>query len=223
MTSTGWLAHCDPALKAAVLRQAIWRTAEPGDAISYVGDEIGGIFGIVEGVAGISVPERPECSVIHLLQPGDWHGFHIVVTGKPRITSTFARSKCVYALIPQAGVQRMLKTNPEWWRDFAILCEGTLILALRCATDLMMPDSERRTAAVLLRLAGRWPGRVATTCETVLPITQDELAAIAALSRNTLSKIIGHFRDQGLIDVGYRKIVLHDVARLHAIANPESA
>lgn len=221
LMSNGWLGKANPEFQAAMLRQAIWRSAERGDPIAVVGDEIGGIFGMVEGVAGISVPERPECGIVHLLHPGDWHGQHPVITGTPRIHSTVARSACVYGLVPQAGLQRALKSRPEWWKDIAVLADSAARLATHTATDLMVPDSERRTASVLLRIAGHWPGRFSPVCEAELPISQDELSAMAAQSRNTLSRIVGKFREEGLIEVGYRKIVMLDIAGLKTIANPD--
>ena len=58
-------------------------------------------------------------------------------------------------------------------------------VGFRVAFDLMIGDSERRCAAVLLRLSGRSFADAEGPDEIDVPITQDDLAGAANLSRSS--------------------------------------
>jgi CRP-like cAMP-binding protein len=217
LAAQGWLSRAPEPFREAVLSHTIWRTAEPGDVIASAGDEIGGLIGLAEGVLSISSPARVAIPVVHLFHPGDWTGQVPIITGQPRRMTTEVRSAALYALVTQADMLRILARNPVWWRELALQSDDASDTALHAATELMMPDSSRRTAGALLRLGGCRPPRWPDPRGEAL-VSQDELATIAAVSRNTLSRILHQFEKDGLIEAGYRRIRLLDAARLRDIA-----
>jgi CRP-like cAMP-binding protein len=97
------------------------------------------------------------------------------------------------------------------------------------ASDLLIPDSERRLAAVLRRFGGLQgltnvgddPVAAGTTVH--VPVTQAELAAAANLSRNSAGTILKRFATRGIIDTGYRDILITDPARLIAVVKAGGA
>ena len=87
------------------------------------------------------------------------------------------------------------------------------MLSQLVASDMLIRDSRRRCLAALLRVADcRTGGTEPTTAE----LSQDELAAMANLSRQTTCPILREFADAGLVTDGSRNIVLHDMAALRA-------
>ena len=65
-------------------------------------------------------------------------------------------------------------------------------------------DSERRCAAVLLRLGGRRLAGPNDTKPVEVPITQDELAGAANLSRNSVGTMLHRLKARGLVEPGFR-------------------
>lgn len=218
----GWIARGNPEFREAVLARAIWRTAEPGDVIANEGDDIGGLIGVAEGSLAGFMPGSSAAPVVHIFQAGDWTGHVPVITGKPRRMTTVARTPALYALVTQGDMTRLLARHPIWWREMAVQAEESGELATLAAINLMVPDSASRTAGTLLRLAGYHPPRWPEVRGDVV-LSHDELATIAGISRNTLSKILHEFETAALLETSYRRIRLLDAPRLKALTErPES-
>lgn len=218
LASHGWLSHVPADFRAAVLSRTLIRSAQPGDRIASAGDEIGGLIGLVEGCLAQSSPQRLEAAFVHLMHPGDWTGHSPLISGQPRVVSTEARTACTYALVPLAEMQRILAQFPQGWRDIARLSNESTQVALSAATELMIPGSERRTAGALVRIAGFMPEIRPTVQVADIPATQDEIAVIAGVSRNTMAKILAAFVERGLIEMSYRRIHIRDPQALRLIA-----
>ncbi|WP_157982203.1 Crp/Fnr family transcriptional regulator [Oceanicella sp. SM1341] len=76
-------------------------------------------------------------------------------------------------------------------------------------SDLLLPASEQRLAATLLRL-------VAAQDTPRLRISQSELGATANVSRNVVSRILGRFSRKGWVELGYGCVEVRDAAALTA-------
>ena len=81
-----------------------------------------------------------------------------------------------------------------------------LMLAL---SDNLLLTGERRCAAALLRLMP------AAGCE--VPVSQNELAQLAGMSRHTAGRVLRDFEKAGYITIGYRQILVHDQDRVRAV------
>lgn len=85
-----------------------------------------------------------------------------------------------------------------------------------------MTDSRRRVAAAILRLSGRRHTRFPILAADEFFCTQDELARASALSRNTAGQYLRQMETDGLVDVRYGQIRIHDAESLAGIANTEA-
>jgi CRP-like cAMP-binding protein len=216
--ANGWLSRVPADFRAAVLARTLIRSVQPGHRVATAGDEIGGLIGLVEGCLAQSSPQRLEAAFIHLLHPGDWTGQVPLITGGPRALSTEARLPSTYALVPLAEMQRIMAQFPHCWRDVAKLATEGALVAISASTELMIPDSERRTAGALLRVAGYMPEIRPTVQIADIPATQDEIAVIAGVSRNTMAKILASFVKRGLIEMTYRRVRLLEPEALRLVA-----
>jgi CRP/FNR family transcriptional regulator len=78
-----------------------------------------------------------------------------------------------------------------------------------------------RLAATLLDLADRY-GRVTPRGVRIdLRLTHGQLAELTSTTRETLTKVAGWLRNEGLATLGRREIWLHDVAGLTSVAEGE--
>ena len=87
------------------------------------------------------------------------------------------------------------------------------------AADLLIRDSERRCAAVLLRLGGRRYVCLEDEESVEVPVTQHELAGAANLSRNSTGTMVQRLKARGLIDLGYRGMTIRAPAALRAFVD----
>lgn len=213
----GWLCRCPPDFAEAVLARAQWRSFGPGKTLSHGGDTEGGIFGIAQGaVSFIPVIGAPDMPAIHIAAAPFWYGSNPLIGSTPRLSSVVARAPSLVASIPHHALALLLTEHPHWWEWIALHVTEILGLSSQIATDLLLRDSRRRLVAVLLRLGDR---RRAGGAPAVADVGQDELAAMANMSRQTAGPLLHALAGDGLITPGYRTIAIHDPVALRAIVD----
>jgi CRP-like cAMP-binding protein len=204
-------------MRNAFLSEAIWYSQVAGDVFIRSGDAYGGMFGIATGVAEVSfLDEHPDTPALHIVRLGFWAGYRPLI-GRSRDISVRARTDLVWALVPQAALERMLAAEPGWWRYLMELSEDNVETVSWAFADLTFQGSLKRAVAVLLRLGGCRTSDVDPAERIAIDVAQGELAAMSAMSRNTLNRALGRLEEAGLISVSYRSIQLRDPAALRAL------
>ena len=152
----GWLASTPADFREAMLARSQWRRYGPGDPLTQGGKEADAdVFGLAHGVLEMTtVFGAPDTPLTHLARPVYWFGYGPILSGKPRRASIIARSEVWLAQVSQRAIRELLAAHPQWWREFATIALEYGDLAANVAADLLIRNSERRCAAVLLRLGG---------------------------------------------------------------------
>jgi hypothetical protein len=120
-----------------------------------------------------------------------------------------------------SAIIKVLAEHPQWWRFLlqpAIIYGDT---SQNAAADLLIRDSERRCAAVLLRLSGLRFARPDDAKPVQVPLTQSELAGAANLSRNSVGTMVKRLVARGLIEQGRQGIVVCAPMALRAFVEKE--
>jgi CRP-like cAMP-binding protein len=218
LAQNGWLARTEPGFRDALLALARWHSAPAGAQLTVAGDDSGDLIGVAEGTIavtiGVGVASAP---VIHLAQGVVWLGYGPLVMPIRRPVASVARTPLTYATFPQGRVVALLRERPAAWQALAQLVGEFALLVSVMAADLLIPVSEQRCAAVLLRLGGQRFAGAQNTAEVLVPVTQEELAAAANLSRNSAGAILRGFAARGWVETGYGGIRLLAPARLRAL------
>jgi CRP-like cAMP-binding protein len=217
LSTVGWLSRVAPGFRDAMLDIAMWRVAEPGVEFVHNGVDSGGMFAIVRGTAEASLYlGHPDTRMIYIAPAGFWAGIRPLI-GRTRQVSLRARDEVVWGLFPQYKVERLLDEEPSWWKHIDELADDALMIAMGIMSDLSFQDSRKRAIAVLLRAAGCRYADPSGGYSTPINISQADLAAMAVMSRNTFQAIVGQVAAQGLIEHGYRSIVIMNPGILRAI------
>jgi CRP-like cAMP-binding protein len=111
----------------------------------------------------------------------------------------------------------MLSKRPHWWRHLGVLAFENGNIAANAAADLKIRDSKRRCIAALLRLSGCRFSDPAEETPIEVMLTQEELAAMANMSRNNIGEVLRKLAERRLIELGYRTIIVRAPAALRAI------
>jgi CRP/FNR family cyclic AMP-dependent transcriptional regulator len=208
----GWLTQCPKTFSNAILAKSQWIAVDADQPIALGDEADGGLFGVAEGTVGI-IPTiaAADVGLIHIAPAPFWFGLQPFVNGEGRMITVQARKRCVVAHLTKPALAQILKEHPEGWRMLLMCVTQMTALAVQGASDHLLPDQYRRCGALLLRLAGtRKPGAIAQDVEC----SQDELAAMCNLSRASVSKVLGHFEEQRMLEVGYRRFRIIDANRL---------
>ncbi|MGO8738432.1 Crp/Fnr family transcriptional regulator [Rhodoblastus sp.] len=217
LTSRGWLSATPVDFQRSILSLSRWQCLEAGEPIQLGGEERGELIGLAQGAIEMRTILGPaETPLMHIAHPVFWLGYVPLILGKPRRLAASAKSPTWLARIPQEPVNKLLSERPEWWRFFlqpAIIYGD---VSQTVAADLLIRDSERRCAAVLLRMAGRRFAAPDDATPIDAPLTQDELAGAANMSRNSVGTMLKRLAARGLVELGYRSMTVVSPAALRA-------
>jgi CRP/FNR family transcriptional regulator, cyclic AMP receptor protein len=216
-SGTKWLDRQPEDFREKLLSFAQTHPYSAQTPISHMGDEPQHFIGVLEGCveltwAGLS----GESTLLHLFWPGDWIGEYALITGQFRRGSLRARTKATVAFVQTRDLGRMLQEQPGWWKCLAELAADRAGLAADCMVDLMHRRPDVRCIAVLLRLAGSRVDDEVAVDEQFVPLSQEELAVLANLSRNSVGTVLRQLRRSGLVDVRYGGVVIRSMKRLRA-------
>ena len=219
LKNAGWLSGEPDWLIEALLGCARVISWKAGKIIYMVGDEPGGIYGIIDGGVGILVPSGgAEMIYCHVLRTGGWFGAGPILVKGPRQLTFRTVEPTRTAYVSLADLNAIGARNPELYRRLGALSESSFHnIAIRAVGDLLIPSSERRIAAVLARIAGSGNG-TAKQPSSPIRLSQSIIGQMSNCSRDRVNQALGRFSKSGWISAHYRAIVVNDLAALESFA-----
>ena len=220
LRTEGWLSLTPPEFRSAILSRCGWQSYDPGAPIQTGGEESGELIGLAQGVIEMRTILGPaETPIMHFAHPPFWFGYVPVFTDRPRRIAVSAKTKVWVGRVSQIDLSALLTERPQWWRHLFYLAIVYGDVSQTVAADLLIRDSERRCAAVLLRLGGRRFPTPDDKRPSEVQVTQSELAGAANLSRNSVGTMLHRLAARGLIELGYRGVTVVSPAALRALVD----
>ena len=215
MASTGWLSRVPVEFSQRLLASCVVLTFGADEKVYNLDDPPGGLYGLVSGRVGMWVaPQERGPYLGHIMRPGHWFGLASALNRKSRAIGLRTIKPSQLLLVPMNKLDQLVADAPGDWRHFTVLAELNTAIAMAAVDDLLIRSPSKRCAAVLLRLAGlRGSGHLLPPLTTV-DVTQDELAHLSNLSRNTAGVVLRELEMQGVIELGYRSVIIRDAAAL---------
>lgn len=214
----GWLSRTPADFREVMLARCTILKLNAGEPVYYSGDEVGGIFGVIAGTVEIASRfGNPDAYVVHLAQSGFWMGEAALLAGATRFITAAARTDTALAFVPLSELRALVAANPEHWRYFGMLSLEHNNLATSAAADLLIRNVEHRCIAVLLRISGSRLRGPDNPADPVAVVTQEELAAMANLSRNAVGEVLRKLAERNMIELGYRAIYIKSPEALRVV------
>jgi len=184
----------------------IFHKDQPGDGLHVIESGRVRFFLPAEGGAELT---------IDVAGAGEVFGELALLDGQPRSASAEALEETVTHVLGREEFQAALAASAE----LAGALIGLLSTRLRHVTDyaesLAFLDVHARVARALLELAGRYGHRGDGGRITIdLDLTQTELATMVGATRERVNRALAAFREQALVELHGRQIVLRDPDRL---------
>ncbi len=204
----GWLSRTPSAFREAILSQTRLRSFDAGETVYSEGEASDGLWGLAQGMIGLErAGERRAPSFALLSGPGFWIGAQTLVHGPGRQVGLVALRPCRMLSLSGAAFHAIAQKDAEAWRWLAALPLSQNAVAFGVLDDLLIRESDRRCAAVLLRLAGCRGPYAQETPEDIFA-TQEQLAEMCNLSRTSLGDVLRSFEKGGLILRRYGRITV---------------
>lgn len=133
-----------------------------------------------------------------------------------------ALTPCVLCLMSRDDVKRLLLGDQRIALRITETMGRRLLEAERRLSDFAFKSLPERIATILVTLAEReparfsiWPGRAS---RPELRFTHEQLAEMVGTHRETATKVLNDWREQGLIDLKRGKVVLLDLEALQRLS-----
>ena len=191
-----------------------------GETLFERGDAGDGCYWLRRGVLAVCVASADaEQRILAILGPGAIVGELAMIDGLPRSASVQAVRDCELTFVSRAAFADMLQRHPELYNDVVT----TLAARLRQTDEDLAASSfytvRSRVARALLQFAHHLgeearPGRVLIRHR----ITQGDLAAMAGVARESVSRTFGEWQRQKIVEGSSRAGYVVDKARLEAAA-----
>jgi CRP-like cAMP-binding protein len=230
LTRKGWLAEIDPLLAQAIVDAGRLLELGRGDSLYHPGDDPGGMYGIVEGGVVISAIGRNGLPVAgHIHRQCGWFGYGSFLEKQQRLLISAANEPSKVLHLPLSDFERLREAFPRASAAFAHLSVRTETIYIAVLTDLLIPNTDRRLAAVLMRVTGVDgplcdrrqpidPQGEPWAEKTGVPLTQAMLAELGNASSHTVARFVERFVQAGWIAWSYGRVRIVDPKALAAFA-----
>jgi CRP/FNR family cyclic AMP-dependent transcriptional regulator len=141
---------------------------------------------------------------------GDIFGELSMLDGLPRSAGAVAMDETRVLTLHRDDFLSLLEEHPQMAPSIIAILSGRVRYTTEYAESLAFLDVYGRVANRLLELADRYGVASADGIEIHLRLTQSDLASLVGATRESVNKVLGTFRDQGLIGLDGQRIVILD-------------
>jgi CRP/FNR family transcriptional regulator, cyclic AMP receptor protein len=191
------------------------RSFARGTTIFHQGSDGDLLYLIVRGQVRIFTNSQlgQELSV-KLFRDGDFFGELALLDGQPRSASAQAMRPTTTLTLHRDAFREAIRSSPE----IAVAVLEELSARLRgsntYAEHLASHSAPQRVVRTLLDLADQHGVSERGATRIDLHLTQDDLASLAGTSRETVNRVLGGLRDQGLIQVERARVSVLNLPQL---------
>jgi CRP/FNR family cyclic AMP-dependent transcriptional regulator len=213
-----WFRELPGALADAIVSDGVVRRYR--DQLIYAeGDPPNGLFALLSGEVRVRHTGHDAGSTaLMILSPGGWFGEAAMVDGQPRSSDALAVGTVQALQVTPVAFARLTAGDVAHYAPFARLVCAQYRAAMKYIVGTSNLPLRVRLAKRLVALAASHGADVDEGRRIDLQLSQEALADMVGVSRQSLNKALGQLRREGLVAVRYAQITVRDAARLQAIA-----
>ncbi len=205
---------------ATLLAQAQLRVLRSRSRLFAAGDAGVALYLVLSGWIKLSRPgPSGRDLVLDLAGPGSVFGELAVLCALPRAADATALSACRLLTVDGRAMIAALRANPDALLAMVRLL-GTRLARTTAQMEETQLSAEQRLARVLLRLAADDPRAGKGGLVIDIGLSQTDLGELTGLARESINKLLGGWRDSGLIRLDGRALTLVAHAALRMLADP---
>ena len=202
------------ALKKIIEERKV-RSFKKGQVIYYEGDKGNGLYLVISGkVKTIKLAEDGRELMTGIYSADDYLGINAMLSNEEYTDTATALEDSLLCLIPKEQLEQLLNLYPEVAREFIKLLANDIREKEEQLLQMAYHSVRKKMALALLRLH-RQPG----SKDDSFKIAREDLAAMAAMATETVSRTLSDFKEEGLIEKTGSTITIIDLARLTKMKN----
>jgi CRP-like cAMP-binding protein len=211
-----WFAALPLAERKIMLSASELVRLRPGEMLFRQGDAPGGLYALVQGVLKMStLSEDGKEAILVVLEAGTWFGEISLIDNQPRTHDATALGAAEVLVLPRA-VFDMLMTRNVFARAIATMLAARVRLLYGIVEDATLRSTRARIASRLLLLA-RGDATMSSNIRPRVPVSQESLAMMLGITRQTLSRELKLLVQQDTIQLGYGYIDILSETQLQGL------
>jgi CRP-like cAMP-binding protein len=215
LSSDPWFASLAPADCAALVDGSDALHFRPGEYVFRQGDAPSGFYGVAAGSLKVSsLREDGKEAILTVLDAGRWFGELSSIDGLPRTHDVTALESATVRRVKPAVFDRLMRSH-AFAHAIAVLQAAHARAVFAMLEDVALRSLRARVARRLLWMANGLPGDGEARLH--LAITQDRLAMMLGITRQTLAQELRAIASEGAVAPGYGRIEIVSVEKLRAI------
>jgi CRP/FNR family cyclic AMP-dependent transcriptional regulator len=180
-----------------IARRARRRRVPRGSTVLHQEDPGATAYFILSGSADVTLQsEDGRQFIVARLGPGDHFGEMSLLDGEPRSATVVATSDSELLVLTREEFLEELEHHPLLMREMLVTLSRRLRISDAQIASLAFGDTAARLARLLVQNARREPDGL------VVHAVQEQLAAMAGTTRQTVGRIFGEWRRAGYIRTG---------------------
>jgi len=156
--------------------------------------------------------------LLDILHGGEYFGALMVFGGRVHAETAVAQTDCCILQISSVDFETILSEYPDVTRKVLEAVSKRLTESQEVVKQLSAYTVEQRIASALLRLAGKLGEARGRGVLIQLPFSRQDLAAMTGATTETVSRVMSHFIEVGLVKSGRKWVTITDMKRLDELA-----
>ncbi len=212
-----WFGVLAPAERRALLGGCERLRLAPGEMLFRQGDAVpagqGAFYGVLRGgIKASSLRPDGKEAILAVLEAGNWFGEISLIDRQPRTHDATAVGEAEVLALPRAAFDALMR-RPAFALAISRLLAARVRTLYGMVEDATLRSTRARVARRLLLLA-HGDATQAADARPVVPVSQEALAMMLGVSRQTLSKELQLLVQAGAVVLGYGRIEIASAQRL---------
>jgi CRP-like cAMP-binding protein/CheY-like chemotaxis protein len=197
-----------------IIQERKTRQFKKNQVIYYEGDKGNGLYLIIKGnVKTIKLAEDGRELMTGIYTADSYLGTHALLSNEAYTDTATALDDSVLCLIPKDLLEPLLNYYPDVSREFIKLLSNDIREKEEQLMQLAYHSVRKRMAESMVRLHKQH------TSDQSFKITREDLAAMAGMATETVSRTLSDFKDEGLIEKKGSTITILNLQKLEKMRN----
>jgi CheY-like chemotaxis protein/CRP-like cAMP-binding protein len=198
-----------------IIQERRTRQFKKNQVIYYDGDTGNGLYLVISGkVKTIKLSEDGRELMTGMYTADNYLGVNVILANEPYSDTATALEDSVLCLIPKDQIEHLLNLYPVVAKEFIKLLSNNIREKEEQLLQLAYQSVRKKMAMALLRLLKQQNDK-----DLNLRISREDLAAMAGMATETVSRTLSDFKEEGLIDKKGSTITLLNIASLVKMKN----
>lgn len=218
LQQNSWFSHLEEPFQQFVVEHGKKLVIEKNAAVFHAQDQFNGVYGVLEGSISLGyIDVNGNEAIAVIAEPIMWFGEISLIDQQPRSHDAIALKKSVVLQIPAEPLKDFLLKNPYYWYFFALLTSQKLRYVFLEQIAIQTQSISQRLAQRLLFILEGYGNR-SSIQDLNIQISQDQLANMLTVSRQTVNQELNAFEKQGIIQLGFKRIQVIDLKKLKVLS-----